>query len=40
MSGTSLPQYPLEFSRDLANATVRVSGEIELPLLGVLPEAP
>ena len=40
VSGTSLPQYPLEFSRDLANATVRVSGEIELPLLGVLPEAP
>ena len=40
VSGTSLPQYPLEFSRDPANATVRVSGEIELPLLGVLPEAP
>ncbi|MES1928044.1 peptidase S15 [Salinisphaera dokdonensis CL-ES53] len=40
VSGTALPQYPLQFNRNLQNTTVRVSGVVNLPLLGVLPEAP
>lgn len=39
VTGTSLPQYPLEFSRDLANGVVTVSGQIDLPVLGVLDPA-
>jgi len=40
VTGTAVPQYPLQFNRDPLNATVQVSGHIELPLLGVLDEAP
>jgi len=40
ITGSALPQYPGIFSRDGSNPVVNVSGEIDLPLLGVLPEAP
>lgn len=40
VTGAALPQYPLQFNRNPLNATVQVSGHIELPLLGVLDEAP